>query len=136
MNAKTVLRKMTNWKSLALVAAMVCLMTVPLTAQDYGGQQYQHEQQQSPPPQMNFNDEDLEKFANAQSDVADLRKQYSDALGQVEENEEAQALQETYTHRMIKAIEENGLSVEDYNNIVMAMQGDSELREKLNNMMN
>jgi hypothetical protein len=135
MNARTVLRKMTNWKSLTLVAAIICLMTVPLTAQDYGGQQYQQQQQQQP-TQMNFEDEDLEKFANAQSDVAGLREEYSEALSQVEENADAQALQETYTHRMIKVIEENGLSVEDYNNIIMAMQGDSELREKLNNMMN
>jgi hypothetical protein len=134
MNAKTVLRKMTKWKSLTMVAAMVCLMTVPLAAQDYGGQQYQQKQQQ--PPQTDFEDKDLEKFAKAQSKVDEIRSEYSEALSQVEDNADAQALQETYSHRMVQVIENTGLSVEDYNNVIMAMQGDAELREKVSNLMN
>jgi hypothetical protein len=134
MNAKTVLRKMTNWKSLALVAAMACLMVVPAMAQDYGGQPYQQQQQQPPP--ADFNDKDLEKFAKAQVKVDEIRSEYSEELSQVEDNAEAQALQEAYTQRMLQVIEKSGLSVEDYNKVIMAMQGDAELREKVNNLMN
>ncbi len=136
MNAKTIRKKMTVWKTLALVAALVCLMSVPVTAQDAGGQQYQTQQQQQQPPPSDFSDNDLEKFAEAQSKVEDIRSEYSEALSEVEDNAEAQALQETYSHRMVQVIENNGLSVEDYNQIIMAMQGDEELREKVNNLMN
>lgn len=142
MNAKTILRKrLIKWKSIAVIFAACFLIGVPpLSAQNYGGesddkgqkkqqqQQYQEPTQQQP---SDFSEEDLKKFAEAKTEVDELRSKYSEALGRVDEPEKAGELQDKYGQQMVDSIREKDLSVKKYNEISRAMQGNPELEQKI-----
>lgn len=153
MNAKTLLKKTTAWKTVCtglIIAACFLIAAPPLAAQQgqqgyggeqgqqgYGGEQQQQQQQEyqyEEPAQKSasdFEEDTLQKFAEAKNDVDDIRGEYSEALKGVEDANKARELQDEYTQKMIDAIEEKDLSVNKYNEISQAMQGNSELQEKV-----
>jgi len=126
---------------LGLIMAACFLIALPtLNAQQgqQGQQGQQQEYQYQDPSQQaaDFSDAELKKFAAARTDVNDIRGEYSEALGNVEDPDKAQELQNKYTQKMISAIEEKGLSVQNYNAITKAVQENAGLREKVNKMGN
>ena len=130
----------------ALIMAACFLIALPtLNAQQgqkdqqgYGEQPQQQEYQYQDPSQQAaaFSDAELKKFAAALTDVNSIRAEYSEALENMKDAGKAQELDKKYTQKIINAIEGKGLSVEDYNNIIKAMQGNPQLREKVKNMSN
>ncbi|HMA85495.1 MAG TPA: DUF4168 domain-containing protein [Desulfosalsimonadaceae bacterium] len=99
-----------------------------------GQQQYQYPDPQQQQQPADFNQENLQKFAEAQTDVSEIRGEYSDALSDVEDANKARELQEKYTQKMIDAIEENNLSVSKYNEISRAVQDNPSLKEKVDDI--
>lgn len=141
MSEKVQKSKTVAWKLSfgAFIMAACFLIAVPSINAQQGqqGQQQQEYQYEEPSQQAaDFSDQELKKFAAAQTDVDDIRGEYSDALGNVEDPDKAQELQNKYTRKMINAIEDKGLSVEDYNNISRAIQGNPELQKKVESMGN
>ncbi|MFW6080524.1 MAG: DUF4168 domain-containing protein [Desulfosalsimonas sp.] len=152
MRTKTMKTKPAFWKILAPAVALCFITAAPLAAQDYDqqgdqGQGYEQQQQQGQGQGQgyqggeqktadDFKDSDLENFASAQSEVDEIRSEYSDELSGVEDTEKARELQDKYAEQMVDAIEEEGLDVQTYNDISMAMQNDSELRGKIEEMTN
>lgn len=140
------------WKILTAAAALCFVTAAPLAAQDYEqqgqqGQGYEQQQQQGQDQGQqgyqggqktadDFKESDLESFASAQGEVDEIRSEYSDELSGVEDTNKARELQDKYAEQMVDAIEERGLDVQTYNEISMAMQNDSELREKVEEMTN
>lgn len=137
MKAKTMHKKMILWKVLTPIIALCFLAAAPpLAAQDSGGQSgYKGKEQQQQQP-ADFSEKDLEKFANAKSEVDQIRKEYSEELKQVEDQEKASQLQDKYSRQMVQSIKEEGLTIREYNDISSAAQSDPELREKINRMVN
>ncbi|MFW6011353.1 MAG: DUF4168 domain-containing protein [Desulfosalsimonas sp.] len=144
MPAKTMQNKSTFWKFLSLAVALCFFVAAPAAAQDQ--EQQQKEQQQKEQKEYeyeepekkaeDFSEGDLEKFAEAQSEVEEIRNQYSDELGDEEDTEKARELQDKYAQQMSDAIKESGLDVQTYNEISMAIQSDPDLKEKVENMTN
>ncbi|MFP3981552.1 MAG: DUF4168 domain-containing protein [Desulfobacterales bacterium] len=150
MKAKT----MTMWKILTPLIALCFLVAAPpLAAQssesggDYKGQQQegqqqegqqkqQYQQKSSQPEPEDFKDEDLEKFAGAQDKVDEIRKEYSDELSQVEDQDKARDLQDKYSKKMVESIKDEDLSVEKYNKISRAAQSNPDLNKKIDEMAN
>lgn len=60
-----------------------------------------------------------------------MREQFSAQLQQAEDAEEAHKIQQHANDEMVGVIEDNGLSISDYNAIAEAMQDDPELRERV-----
>jgi len=60
-----------------------------------------------------------------------VREQFSAQLKQAEDAEEAHKIQQQANDEMVGVIEDNGLSISDYNAIAEAMQDDPELRERV-----
>lgn len=60
-----------------------------------------------------------------------MREQFSAQLQQAEDAEEAHKIQQQANDEMAGVIEDNGLSISDYNAIAEAMQDDPELRERV-----
>lgn len=60
-----------------------------------------------------------------------MREQFSAQLQQAEDAEEAHKIQQQANDEMVGVIEDNGLSISDYNAIAEAMQDDPELRERV-----
>lgn len=132
-----IMQKKTIWKVISMAAILCFIAAAPLAAQegqegDEGQQEYEYEQPEK--TAEDFSDEDLEKFASAQTEVDDIRSEYSDELSGVEDTEKARELQDKYADQMVEAIEDAGLDVQTYNEISMALQNDSELQEKIDEM--
>ncbi len=82
-------------------------------------------------------DEDkIEKFASAFSDVMEIQETYSGRLEATNDTEQAQALQQRAQNEMIDAVENNGLTVPEYNEVVAMMEQDPALRERIFRMAN
>ncbi|MFO7930594.1 MAG: DUF4168 domain-containing protein [Thermodesulfobacteriota bacterium] len=135
MTARIMQRK-TMWKVITMAAALCFLAAAPLAAQEGDQEQQEYEYQQPEQTAEDFSDSDLEKFAQAQTEVDDIRSEYSDELSGVEDTEKARELQDKYADQMVKAIEDAGLDVQTYNEISMALQNDPELQEKIDEMGN
>jgi glucose/arabinose dehydrogenase len=100
----------------------------------------QEPQQQAQPPApqpgpapgaAEVSDEQLERFADAYTEVAQLRDEYTQQIIQAEDPDRATELQQEANERMIEAVEEKGLSVGEYNMIAEAMDRDPELQERV-----
>lgn len=133
-------------KSLNLTAIVAALLFgASAVAQDYEqgqgqgqGQQGQGQQgqaQQQQPETIDVSDAQLEQFADAQTQIADIQEDFSGRLQDVEDPEKANELQREANEEMTAAVEDAGLDVESFNQIAMAIQNDPELQEKLSEMI-
>ena len=91
--------------------------------------------QQPVPPQqqqtIDIDDEMLESFVHAYLDVQEINGRLEAELGQVGNDvEKARKLQQEYAEKMNEAVRENDLEVEEYRQIVNAINTDAELRGK------
>jgi hypothetical protein len=77
-------------------------------------------------------DEKLDQFVDAMTDVIAIRDEVSAELEATEDTAEAQQLQRDAQVRMIEAVENSGLTLEEYNQIAAMMGSDPELQEKIN----
>ncbi len=78
----------------------------------------------------------LEKFAGAFSEIIEIQEDFTGKLEAARSNEEAQALQQQAQQEMVEAVEKNGLSVAEYNEVVAMMEQDPHLRERIIQMTN
>lgn len=85
--------------------------------------------------QTQVSDEEATSFANAFNAVRGIQEQYSQEVQGVQDESQIKELQQKYTDKMIKQVEDNGLSVDRYNEIAQAMQRDEELRQKIEKKM-
>ncbi len=97
-----------------------------------GGQQYNPAAQQQQGAEVS--DEDLEKYAKAETKVDDIREDFSEQLQEAEDQEKAQKLQQQAQEKMVSAVEDAGLDVTTYNQIASQVQMDDSLRERLEEM--
>ncbi|MDR9468265.1 DUF4168 domain-containing protein [Marinospirillum sp.] len=128
-------------KLTALFLAMFMLtgLSLQAMAQQQNSQQQQGAQQQQGMQQqqmdMDFSDEDLEKFVEVQPALEEIREDFTQRLEEAEGQEAANKLQQEAGQLMVEAVEEGGLDVDTYNNIAMALQSNEELRERVDGMM-
>ncbi|MFK7160072.1 DUF4168 domain-containing protein [Marinospirillum sp. MEB164] len=86
--------------------------------------------------EVHFQDQQLEQFVAVQPELAEIRQDYSQRLESLEDPAQAQALEQEAIQLMVEAVEEQGLDIELYNSIAMAVQSNPELRERIESMMN
>ena len=95
---------------------------------------------QAPMPEAaqaaDFNDADLQKFADVQGDLEGIRSDYSGRLESTEDPDQAAQLQQEASQKMVKTVQDTGLDVETYSNIALAIQSNPELRDKVQSMLN
>ena len=113
------------WMSLALALGFA-VAAVPAHAEDTDPAQ---------PQSPELSDETLEQFTDAMAEVRSIGQEYSDRIANAEGAEEAQALQRDAQEEMMSAVEEAGLSVQQYNAIAQRMNQDPELMERVQDML-
>lgn len=122
------------------VAAVGLLFTGGITgaqAQDRfqsQAQQGQTQQRQMQQQQTNVNEEQLKAFIKAEKAARKVQDKYAGQQGQTTSQDEMAAQREQMQQEMSQAIEGNGLSIAEYNNILNAIRTDEELRQKYMNM--
>ncbi|WP_440997486.1 DUF4168 domain-containing protein [Arhodomonas sp. SL1] len=92
----------------------------------------QNENQQAAEP---VNDAQLERFSEAMGEIQEIRQDYSGQLEGVQDQEKARELQQQANEEMVQAVEDTGMSVEEYNNISQQLRQNPELAERLQQMM-
>ncbi|MFO7860051.1 MAG: DUF4168 domain-containing protein [Desulfosalsimonas sp.] len=113
---------------IACALALVCFLCAPAAAQSQDtGQQQQQQQQETP----DFSDDRIQKTAEAYTEITKIREEYQDEFSQAEDSEQAQELQTRINEKITDAIEQNDMSVEDYNEVITAAQTDEDLRADL-----
>ncbi|QXO19193.1 MULTISPECIES: DUF4168 domain-containing protein [Vibrio] len=121
----------------ALMTAMLASVTATSAFAAQEGQAQQQQQQAAAPQQaqpIEVNDEQLEQFAEAQASVNEIRVDAMTKLKNSEDPKEAQEIQQQANQEMVDAVQDTGLSVEDYNLIARAVQNDTSLQSRLQQM--
>ncbi|MFA7526413.1 MAG: DUF4168 domain-containing protein [Ottowia sp.] len=84
------------------------------------------------PQSSDFSDEDIAKFAQANQKVQDIQAEYTQKLqGSGGDQEETADIQQEAQEKMVEAVEDTGLGVEKYNQILQVAQVDPELVKRI-----
>jgi len=123
---------MTEVRMGALAATLVvaAAVAVPAVAQKGGGN--------ATPPQApsetqkdQLSDAMVQKVGKALRNAATIRQEYTDRAQSTKSQEQQQQLTEQAQGDMIKAINDQGLSVQQYNQVIQMAQADPSLKERL-----
>lgn len=106
----------------AVAAVMLGPTAVPAVAQGM---------QQQAPAAAEYGEEELRAFAQASLEVQELNDKWIPRLSEAESQEEAQQLRSQATSEMAEAIQDEGLSLEDYNAIYDQARQDAELASQI-----
>ncbi|WP_417657444.1 DUF4168 domain-containing protein [Pseudidiomarina aestuarii] len=82
-------------------------------------------------PEIDVSDKQLEQFVDAMTSVQEISGKYTEQFQSAETAEDAQAIQQKAQEEMIEAVNDSGLSADEYNTIVQAVQTDEELRARM-----
>jgi transcription initiation factor IIF auxiliary subunit len=82
-----------------------------------------------------ISDKKLEKFADSLGEIMEIREDFTAKLEQTGDPAEAQQLQQEANQKMMETVENNDLSIEEYNAINQAVQNDPQLRDKVVSMI-
>lgn len=78
-----------------------------------------------------FSDEAVEQFAAAYSRIYRIQQDLSNRLQETADREVAMKMQRDVQKEMVDVVRAEGMSVEDYNEVVAAMQADVVLRNRI-----
>lgn len=109
-------------------------------AQSSGAQQQQQtpgaqQQQQTPQSSQNFSEEDLKSYAVAALQVQQINQNYQPQLQAAGSPEKKQAVQQEAMGKMVQAVQQEGLSVDKYNEISAAIQSDPQVADQVRGYM-
>ncbi|MDQ2068878.1 DUF4168 domain-containing protein [Natronospira bacteriovora] len=116
-----------------LISFMTAAFLAAPMAMAQGQQQAQPMPQQQEAPDVS--DEQINAFVDAYVAVSEVREEYTARLQEADSQEEAQELQQEANDAMTAAIEDSGLSIEEYQQVAMAVNADAEVREQVTTML-
>jgi len=118
----------------ALTIALAALFAAGGTAvaQSYGGAADQAPAPAEATTQATaLTDETIDTFVDAFVAVQEIREDFTERLHSASDEAEAQAMQQEAQEKMMQAVEESGMSVQEYNGVAMALQNDPELMQQV-----
>lgn len=77
-----------------------------------------------------FTDDQIESFTVARADLQQLQREYASKIQQADQ-EKASRLKKEAQQKMVSAVEDAGLDVQEFNTIARAAQNDQELAGKI-----
>lgn len=121
---------------ISLTASLALLASGPVLAQDQNQQSGSGTMQgEQSAPQTDFNDQELQKFVNAQKGINEVRDEYMEKIEAADDQAKAQELQQEANDEMVKVIEGEDMEIRTYNSIATAYNSDPETRERIDGMM-
>ncbi len=111
-------------RGLLPLAAALALMAAPAWSQTT-----------TAPAEQNFDDATLESFAAAATEVGEISSEWTQRMQEVEDPARLESMQQDAQDAMVGAIEEEGIDVETYNQILQVAEGDPELGARIRQMM-
>ncbi|ART62131.1 DUF4168 domain-containing protein [Kushneria marisflavi] len=104
--------------------------TPALAAQEQPAQGAQSQQQS----QKNFSDDQLQNFASASQEIAGISQDYTKQLQGADDADAQQSIREEANQKMVQAVQDNNLEVEQFNQIGQAVQNDPQMMQKVQQM--
>jgi len=90
--------------------------------------------QQAAPATTEYSDSQLQKFVNASKQVAAISSEYTPKLQAADDQQEQQEIYREADEKMVEAVQNEGMSVDEFNGINQAVQADPQLMERVQNM--
>ncbi len=121
-----------------LVSASLLALFMAAGASQVSAQQANQTPATQPAPAMqaaDISDKKLEKFADSLGEIMEIRQDFTAKLEKTGDPAEAQQLQQQANEKMMNTVEDNDLSIEEYNAINQAVQNDPQLRNKVISMI-
>lgn len=87
--------------------------------------------QQAPAAAQKFSDQELQSYAAAVVKVQDISAKWQDKLRTTKDPSASTEIQKQAETEAVAAVKEEGLTVEKYNQIALATENDTELRNKV-----
>ncbi|GHC16579.1 hypothetical protein GCM10010082_04370 [Kushneria pakistanensis] len=103
--------------------------TPALAAQEQPAQGAQSQQQT-----QNFSDDQLQNFASASQEIAGISQDYTQQLQGADGADAQQSIREEANQKMVQAVQDNNLEVEQFNQIGQAVQNDPQMMQKVQQM--
>jgi hypothetical protein len=126
-------------------AAALGLATAMAAGPALADDEHEYEHQAPPPPVQpegqqhldtaHLTEAKIEQFVDALTEVHLIRNEAAAELEAATDMEEAQEIQLRAQQQMIDAVEEIGLSVEEYNQIATLMSTDPELQQRISSKL-
>lgn len=85
--------------------------------------------------QAHVSSQQLDQFVDALQEISEIRHEAARDLEATDDMEAAQHVQQRAQELMIEAVENNGLTVEEYNRIAALMGSDPELQERVHSRL-
>ena len=127
------MRRMTALFSAALLSAG--MMSMPAMAQQDSATQQGGAPQQGQAANQNFTDQQLQQFADASQEIAQVSQDYTQRLQEAQGDQaKQQEIRMEANDKMVSIVEESGLDVETFNAIGQAIQQDPELMKRVQQM--
>jgi Domain of unknown function (DUF4168) len=86
-------------------------------------------------PKAKISEKRLNDFVAAAKDVYAIRQKYAPKFKDAKDDGEKQQVLQTARGEMKSAIENRGMTVEQYNDVLVAAKGDQELAERIGKML-
>jgi hypothetical protein len=112
-----------------IMLVMLFFMLAPASG---WSQEYGSEQQAG---QSEVSTDEIASFAKAQNQVIKIRQEFQAKLSDVTDQAEQQKIVEEMNERLVGAVQQEGLSVERYNEISNAAHSDPALQERITEVM-
>ena len=128
---------MTMLKSRVVSASLLALFMAAGRSQVLAQQASQPQAPQTAPAMQasDISDKKLEKFAESLDQIMEIRQDFTAKLEKTGDPAEAQQLQQQANEKMLETVQNNELSIEEYNAINQAVQNDPQLRDKVISMI-
>ncbi|WP_157981340.1 DUF4168 domain-containing protein [Aliidiomarina sanyensis] len=120
-------------RTFALSAIAAAMFSMPAIAQQDDQAAYAQQQMEQMANEP-VTEEQLEKFVYAIGHIERINEEFVTALESVETQEQAQELQINAQREMVEAVEDTGLTVEEYNALAYRLQNDPEIQQAVEEM--
>ncbi|MDF2094617.1 DUF4168 domain-containing protein [Aquibaculum arenosum] len=113
--------------AVALMAGAAFVAPTPVTAQT--------EMQQQEAPAVDYDTQTLQTYAAAMTEVVEIGERMQPSIAEAESEEEAEEIWVEMQEEMVSAVEQQGMSVDEYNQITQQAQMDPDLAAEINEMV-
>ena len=114
----------------AAILSVACLLLPPAAHAQYQSPSQTQTRPQSQSPSPTISDQKLDAAAAAIGQVTSIKESYDQKIAKAPPSDK-QHINEEASSAMKKAVTDQGLSVDEYNNILQTAQNDPAIRQKL-----
>jgi hypothetical protein len=122
---------MTDLRTAAIAAAITAAVAMPTLAQQNRGAVQTPQTPGATIQQGDLSDAMVQKVGTALRQTVTIRQKYAERAQSTKSSEEQQVLATQAQSEMVQAISDQGLSVEQYNQVIQMAQADPTLKQRL-----